>query len=58
MNQIRVSLFFSKLMTFKGFPGDSDSTQSVCNEGEQGLIPGLQVEPLPVSHYGSLGVKS
>ena len=34
-------MFFSKLMTFKGFPGDSDSKQSVCNEGEQGLIPGL-----------------
>jgi len=32
-------------MTFKGFPGDSDSTQSVCNEGEQGLIPGLGRSP-------------
>ena len=24
-----------------GFPGDSDGKESVCNEGDQSLIPGL-----------------
>ena len=32
-------------MTFKGFPGSSDSKESVCNEGEQSLIPGLGRSP-------------
>ena len=26
---------------FSGFPGGSDGKESACNEGDQGLIPGL-----------------
>ena len=30
---------------FLGFPGDSDSKESACNEGDLGLIPGLGRSP-------------
>ena len=30
---------------FLGFPGDSDSKESTCNEGDLGLIPGLGRSP-------------
>ena len=28
-----------------GFPGGSDSKESACNAGDQGLIPGLERSP-------------
>ena len=28
-----------------GFPGGSDSKESACNEGDVGLIPGLERSP-------------
>ena len=28
-----------------GFPGDSDDTESACNAGDPGLIPGLGKSP-------------
>ena len=40
-----MSLFFSKVMTFKDFPGGSDSKESACNAGDQGSIPGLGRSP-------------
>ena len=35
--EIDVLLIFVLL----GFPGDSDSKETACNVGDQGLIPGL-----------------
>ena len=32
-------------MDSRGFPGGSDSKESACNAGEQGLIPGLERSP-------------
>ena len=31
--------------TREGFPGGSDSDESACNEGDLGLIPGLEQSP-------------
>ena len=32
-------------MAYKGFPGGSDSKESVCNSGDPGSIPGLGRSP-------------
>ena len=32
-------------LTFWGFPGGSDSKESTCNAGDQGLIPGTGRSP-------------
>ena len=32
-------------LVFLGFPGDSDGKESVCNMGDLGLIPGLEISP-------------
>ena len=34
-----------------GFPGGSDSKESVCSEGDLGLIPGLGRSPGEVNSY-------
>ena len=38
-------LHLYSLVVYRGFPDDSDSKESACNEGDLGLIPGSGRSP-------------
>ena len=48
-NDLKIRLYFLFFQVihfyYKGFPGDSDGKESVCNAGDLGLIPGSGRSP-------------
>ena len=45
VNPKKVKWFNGWIEEWKGFPGGSDDTESACNVGEPGLIPGSERSP-------------